>query len=151
MEATLTTDKMASLIASRHRTLSELRIVAARQYKVIEAHEHSKLMELLAIKQGLINRLIDCDRDLDPYRQQDPEDRQWVSDQKRDQCRVMIEESSQWLDDIKRLEAAAELLARELRDEVSQQVDEVANRSQAVNAYLGVRKTPPPRELFREG
>lgn len=151
MQPTLSTDELARLIHDRHKTLSELRIVAARQFKVIEDQELSKLLELLAIKQGLINRLMECDRALDPFRQQTPEERVWASEDLRECCRLMIEESSQWLDDVKQLEAAAESLARDRKSEVSELVDTAANRAQAVSAYLNANKPASRQHVIHEG
>lgn len=151
MNSTLSTNEMARLIHDRHRTLSELRIVAARQFKVIEDQELSRLLELLAIKQGLINRLVEYDRALDPFRQQSPEERVWASEELREQCRLMIEESSQWLDDVKRLETAAESLAQQQRSEVSELVDTAAHRARAVSAYLNANKSPQRQTTIHEG
>jgi flagellar biosynthesis/type III secretory pathway chaperone len=130
------TDVLAELIDQKYEVLSLLRQLARAQVTIIQDSDMTRLMKLLATKQNLLNQLQDLERQLDPYRDQDPDSRQWRSPEHRQQTRDMATRCESLLNELMLIEKQCEgdLVVR--RDAASTQLQGVHNVTQATNAYL---------------
>ena len=130
------TQLLYDLILEQRKILLELKHFAETQLQIVQENELGKLVSLLATKQQAIQRLQDVDRRLTPFRDQDPDSRQWSSTEQRDECRRMANECPRLLADAMKLEQASEEILTQQREQVTQQVDQSVARSQAAASYL---------------
>lgn len=135
MHATQSTERLAELIETRHATLSELRSLAALQYRIVNSRDLGKLVELLAAKQRFLERLRTIDEALAPYRHDDPDSRVWADPARREWCRQLAAESVVWMGEVMELEVAAERCLAAQRDETTAELDQEACRFRAISAY----------------
>jgi hypothetical protein len=110
------TDQLAALIAAKLQVVEVLARLGGRQLELIERGEMAGLVKLLAAKQTVLQQLQLLDRQLDPYRGDDPERRVWQSAAQRalcqaqaDRCNALLAEAM----DLARQGEAAMLLRRD--------------------------------------
>jgi len=151
MSSTASTERLTTLIAERHRTLSRLRNVSAKQFQVLQRQSLNELHGLLAAKQTLIEDLVRLDQEIDPFRDEDPERRVWANPEQREACRQLVAECARWLAEVKELEAGAERLARQQLDETSKSMEQSVDRNRAVSAYRRIDTPLPGASLIQEG
>src|SRR5260370_4930515 len=84
-----TTDILADLVGKKHDLLVQLRDVGLRQMELIEGADMTQLLKLLSSKQRLLGGLQGVERELNPFRQQHPDDRVWRSPADRQRCAEM--------------------------------------------------------------
>ena len=94
----LDTAKLTKLLADKCQLLTQLRQLGARQFQSIDTADLSQLLNLLAAKQRLIGGLQTIEQQLDPYREQSPDEREWASPADRQQCASLLKRvSNYWL------------------------------------------------------
>lgn len=132
---TLETDQLAALVAAKLQVVEVLARLAQRQLALIEAGDAAVLLKLLAAKQTVIDQLQQLERQLDPFRSQDPEQRVWRSAGDRDRCRAQAERCAALLAEAMELERRGEasLIAR--RDDAAQALAAAQTAADARSAY----------------
>jgi len=130
-----TTERLADLIDKKQRCLSQLRELGQRQGVLIEADQMQPLLKLLAAKQHLIELLVQIERELDPYRGQDPEKRAWRSPADRARCREQSETCRQLLAEVFAQEKESERRMVARRDDAARQLQGTHSAQQARQAY----------------
>ena len=124
----LETERLAELIDRKHVCLTELHEVGRRQLELARDGKMTALLDLLIIKQQLIDLLRDIERELNPFRSQDANSRQWKTEAHRQRCAGRIEECEALLSEIIRQEKAGEMELIKRRDETAVML-EGANRA----------------------
>ncbi len=134
---TLDTHKLAERIGQKHQCLVHLRDLARRQMALIAAGDMTQLLKVLSAKQHLIGSLQAIEKDLAPYRHDDPEQRRWPSPADRARCAQQAAACRELLAEIVRAEKSSESGLAERRDEIARrlQVAHVATRARV--AYGG--------------
>jgi hypothetical protein len=69
------TERLAALVAAKLQVVEILLRLARRQLELVEAGDAAVLLKLLAAKQTVLDQLQALERQLDPFREQDPETR----------------------------------------------------------------------------
>ena len=130
------TEVLAGLIDKKYEVLSSLRQLARAQVNVVRDGEMTRLMKLLAAKKDLLQQLQDVEHQIDPFRGQDPESRQWRSPQRREQVRDMTTRCESLLNEIMLVEkqCEGELVVR--RDAAASRLQDIHSVTQAAAAYL---------------
>lgn len=130
------TEVLAVLIDNKYEVLSSLRQLARAQVTIVRDGDMTRLMKLLATKQDLLNQLRNVERQIDPFRGQDPESRQWSSPQRRQQVRDMTTRCESLLNEIMLVEkqCEGELVIR--RDTAATRLQGIHSVTQATDAYL---------------
>jgi flagellar biosynthesis/type III secretory pathway chaperone len=137
------TDSLAKLIDQKHVVLVKLRELSARQQQFAKLEgDMSPLLSLLSVKQQLIQKLMDIEQHLTPFRQQDPEARVWRRPEDRQRCAAVAAECRLLLDDLMKAEQQATQLLTERRDGVSGQLHAAAAATQARDAYGTTTNAP---------
>ena len=129
---------MANLIDQKHAVLLQLRELARRQMPLIEANNMSDLLSLLSAKQSLLSQLQRVEGQLDPFRHQDPERRQWRSPEDRQRCAQTAAATRGLLEEIMEIERRGESRLRENRDRTAQRLDRVHQAGEVQSAYLEI-------------
>ena len=139
------TDLLASLIDQKCDVLSGLRQLATRQAEIAAGGDMTKLMRLLAGKQSLLQSLQSIESQLDPFRAQDPEARQWRSPEHRQRARAVAAQCESLLGELVLMEkqCAGELSVR--RDKIAGRLQGMHNVTHATDAYT--QQTPSHSQL----
>ena len=136
MTDSLETDQLARLIEVRHALLSQLWRLAGHQSELVEHDDMQRMISLLAVKQRVLNQLQQVERQLDPFRGQDPDRRIWRSAQDRHRCREVAEACDQLLRQIMDAERESERELIQRRDQTAAVLQGVHNSASASQAYV---------------
>lgn len=129
------TDLLAELIDKKHYVLEQLRQLSRRQTELIDKGEMTKLIRLLAVKQKLLADLQALEVELHPFRDQDPDSRQWRTPDGRTRCQHTVERCEALLGEILLIEKQSESELIHRRDTVAAQLQGAHAASHATQAY----------------
>lgn len=129
------TQLLADLIEQKHHLLTQIHALALRQVEYVDAGDTGKLLGLLAAKQSLLQNLQGLERQLDPFRHQDPDRRSWRSLQQRRTTHDLAARCESLLQQIMQIERHCEghLMAR--RDAAAERLQQACTAVQAAQAY----------------
>jgi hypothetical protein len=136
------TEILADLIGRKHHLLSQVRQLGRKQLELIEVNDLTQLLKLLASKQKILTELQSIERQLDPFRAQDPETRIWRSAGDRDRCARIAAECETLRTEIFEAERTGESRLALRRDEAALQLQGLHQASQVRHAYA----QPPQNE-----
>ncbi len=141
------TEVLANLIDKKYEVLSLLRQLARAQQGIVHDGDMTRLMKLLATKQNLLNQLQHLEHQLDAFRHQDPDSRQWRSPQLRQTTRDMVTRCESLLNEIMLVEkqCESELIVR--RDAAATRLQGIHTVTQATAAYLSNAPTHSQLDL----
>ena len=96
----LPTDILMQLVRAQYTCLVQLRDLGRRQLELIDQGNVTGLLDVLSVKQKPLSDIQRIEKALDPYRGQDPEQRQWRSPQDRAACARLVEQCETLLKEI---------------------------------------------------
>jgi hypothetical protein len=131
----LSTDTLAELVGKKHDLLVQLRDVGLRQMELIEGADMTQLLKLLSSKQRLLGGLQGIECQLNPFRQQNPEQRVWRTHADRQRCAELAARCETLLAEVVEQEKRGETRLRAHRDRVAVELDGAHQAAQAKNAY----------------
>src|SRR2546430_13269884 len=85
------TERLAALITSKQQVLEILVQLSRQQLALIGAGDMTTLLKLLGGKQTVMNHLQIIERELAPFRDEDPDQRVWNSPEHRVACQARAE------------------------------------------------------------
>jgi hypothetical protein len=136
MTTVLATDVLAELIQSKHRVLVQLRSLGERQLALAHDGLISELLDVLGLKQRILVQLQSIERELEPFRGEDPESRHWRSAEARRRCGATLAECESLLAAIVRQEKQSENELTRRRDEAARRLAGMHSAAEARCAYL---------------
>ncbi|MCU0958815.1 MAG: hypothetical protein MUF48_01810 [Pirellulaceae bacterium] len=139
----LDTDVLTRWIGQKLAILEQVRGLSQRQSTLIAAGDVQRLLSVLSAKQTLLNELQKVERELEPFRRQDPETRRWRSPAVREQCRQLAAHCEAALRDIVRIEQQDEAELRQRRNAAAVRLQGSHDTAEATRAYLGPPVVPP--------
>lgn len=133
----LETDRLAELVAVKLKIVELVVQLARRQLALVQGGDLTDLLKLLAAKQTVLAQLARIQRELDPFRAQEPETRAWRSPGDRLRCQEHARQCDDLLAEAMRLEKQGEagMLAR--RDSAAALLSNVSAAVDAHSAYAG--------------
>lgn len=129
------TEQLAKLIEDKHACLAQLHALAQRQQELIEGGDMKQLLRLLAAKQHFIATLQRLERDLAPYRDEDPEARQWRSAEDRTRCAAQAAACRELLNGIVHMETSNEALMTQRWHAAADRLRQIHAQVRAGGAY----------------
>lgn len=148
----LETDRLAALVAAKCQVVDLLVTLAERQLQLAEAGETHALFKLLAAKQGVLEQLQRLEREIDPFRTQDPESRLWRTPADRAQCQRQAQQAAERLARAMTLEKQGEAAMVRRRDAAAAAIEAAQSATDARVAYFsGFAMSPAPAALQCEG
>jgi hypothetical protein len=138
---TCATDKLALLISKKLQVLVQLRDVGQKQLANIDQGETMALLKLLAAKQHLITGLQAVERELSPFRDDDPDRREWRSVDDRARCADQAAKCNELLQEILHMEKESEERMTRRRNAAAAQLQQAHAASRAHGAYASQRRT----------
>lgn len=121
------TDALSEILTERHGCLRQLAELGQSQLEAVRLHDMNRLLTLLGAKQRLLVGLQTLERQLDPFRRQNPAERRWASVAMREHCAQLAAHSETLLAQIVRQEIESE-------QEMHKHHDASAERLQAAHA-----------------
>jgi hypothetical protein len=147
----LPTDLLAELIQRKHACLVELREMGRRQFETVVEGSITALLDVLAAKQRVLGALQAVERELDPFRGQDPHQRPWRSPEARQACAATLAQCEALLGEILAQEKQSERELVRRRDEAAARLRGIHAAGQARGAYLpGPHFAPGQLDLMSE-
>jgi hypothetical protein len=110
------TARLAALIAAKLKVLEILTRLSRRQLELIAAGDTPALLKLLTGKEAVLAQLQTLERQLDPFRSQNPEQRDWPSPEARAACQREADRANALLAEAMDLERQAEAAMAARRD-----------------------------------
>jgi hypothetical protein len=129
------TDILAKLIDAKHQCLGQLLEIGDRQRALIDENRMTALLDLLTVKQNVLERLQKIEAALEPYRSESPEERRWASEDHRQACAERLRQCEERLAEVIRRERESEQVLVQRRDEVSRQLHGMHHATVARSAY----------------
>jgi hypothetical protein len=129
------TDLLLELAGRRRSCLEQLHALGGLQLELIETSDTSRLLNVLAAKENVLEELRQVERRLDPFRPQQPEERQWRAPDLRERCAEIFAASERLFRDILEQERRGEERLRQRRDETAARLQGAQLASQARGAY----------------
>jgi len=129
------TDQLRGWLDRKQAVLSQLCQLAHRQVDFVQQGDMGHLLGLLTAKQKLLQELQQIERQLDPFRDQDPERRQWRSATDRAHARQIAQQCDSLLAEIMQLEKRCETELVRRRDAAANRLQGSHNAAQATEAY----------------
>jgi hypothetical protein len=136
------TDRLAALIAAKLQVLEILVRLSRQQMELIDASEMSLLIKLLAGKQTVMTQLQSIERQLQPFRDQDPEQRAWRSIAERHACQEQAERCNALLSEAMELERRMEVAMVRRQDTAAAALAAVQTSADARWAYSTLPALP---------
>jgi|694.fasta_scaffold01378_8 hypothetical protein len=133
--STAYTQRLLSLIESRHRLVTDLLTLTASQGQVSFTEEMPAILGLLARKEGLVDELQQLQSELSVYAYDEPEDRVWDSVQQRTRCQQLADTTEQLLKKILELDSATLDSMHQHRDAIAAQLQHGQDSTLAESAY----------------
>lgn len=138
----LDTDRLAELVAQKYQLLRSVQELAVRQEELVERGEMTTLLEVLTVKQKLLDQVQMVERCLSPFREQAPETRSWRTEQLREQTAAYLETCQQLLADILQREKRCEATLLQRREETAAQLRNLCTSGQMLAAYRTAETSP---------
>jgi hypothetical protein len=128
---------------SKHDVLVRLHEVSRQQMShIAEGRDIAHVLSLLAAKQTLLDELNTLERQLDPFRQQDPETRHWRTSGDRQRCAQVAGRCQSLMGEILENERRCEAEMQRRRDNTAEQLRAFSNAAEAQAAYAAPATLP---------
>ena len=129
------TMRLAQLVDCKLQILELLARLARQQLEIIDTGNMTSLLKLLSAKQSVIDQLQKVERQLDPFREQDPDSRDWNSAADRERCQQNAQRCNALVAEMMQLQRQAEAEMTRRRDDTAAQLAGVHSASEARLAY----------------
>jgi hypothetical protein len=129
------TEILSDRIEQKLSLLGQLRDLGRRQAALIEAGDLTQLLKLLSAKQRLLVALQSVERELDPFRDENPERRVWMSPAHRQRCAQNAAACEALLCSIVEQERQSEAQMKLRRDAAAARLDGAHSVAAAQRAY----------------
>jgi hypothetical protein len=123
------------LVRARHSCLAQLRDLGRRQLQLIDEGNVTGLLDVLSVKQKPLSDIQRLEKALDPYRSQDPEQRQWRTPEDRAACAQLVQQCEAMLKEIIIQEKRCEELMVQKRDATAVRLQQLRSAGRAQGAY----------------
>ena len=132
------TEQLAALVSAKQQVLKVLVQLSRRQVELIGGGDMGSLIKLLAGKQTVMSQLQMIERELAPFRDEDPEQRRWPSPAERAACQARANECNALLSEALKLEREAEAAMLVRRNTTAEALHAAQTASEARAAYGAV-------------
>ncbi len=129
------TERLAVLVSAKVQVLEILTRLSRRQLELVSRGETPALLKLLTAKETVLAQLQALERQLDPFRSEDPEARVWSSRESRSACQRDADRANALLTEALALERQAEAAMLGRRDAAASALSAVQVAADARTAY----------------
>lgn len=129
------TKKLQELGNLKLHLLRSARELSIQQVEVMQSDDVATLLTVLSRKSEILDTLKTLQKELDPYRNQQPEDRRWDSAEGQAACRTTFEEIDRLLEELSQMDNQALDQMTQQRDAMASQIAQFATAEAVQNAY----------------
>ena len=147
MSRTAETDLLTSLVERKCRCLEQMLALGRQQTAFVGNGEMTDLLQLVSAKQQLLAQLQDLERQLDPFRLQQPTQRFWRNEAARNHCGNLLAQAERLFQEILHEERQSEEQLRRRRDETGVQLAQAQQAALARRAYVDLNLSPSQLDL----
>jgi hypothetical protein len=137
------TDRLAQLIAAKLQVVELLLGLARRQLALADQGDIPALLKLLSAKQTVIAQLQRLERELDAYRDQDPDSRVWQTAADRRRCQEQAARCATLLTEAMSLDRQGEAAMVQRRDSAAAALQLAHSAADAHSAYRSPAANSP--------
>jgi len=137
----INTERLTALVTTKQQVLEILVQLSRQQLALISAGDMTTLLKLLAGKQTVMNQLQIIERELAPFRDEDPDQRVWNSPSHRAACQARAQQCNTLLADAMELERQAESAMHERRNSTAAALTALQAGASAKAAYDSIPPT----------
>ncbi|MEX2173557.1 MAG: hypothetical protein WD872_04290 [Pirellulaceae bacterium] len=137
------TDRLAELVAVKLKIVELLAQLARRQIALVGDGQMADLLKLLSAKQTVLAQLQQVERQLDPFRTQNPETRTWRTPADRIRCQERARRCEELLAETMHLEKEGEAGMLRRRDSAAAVLHGVSAAADAHAAYAAPHDPSP--------
>lgn len=145
------TDRLSELVAAKLQVVELLLGLARRQLELADRAEMTALLKLLAAKQTVLDQLQRLEREIDPYRNQDPDQRAWRNPADRERCQAKADLCGKLLGEAMILEKQGEAALLRRRQAAAAALEDAQSAADAAVAYAAPEPVALPTMLHCEG
>ncbi|MDW8037253.1 MAG: hypothetical protein RMI90_04340 [Thermoguttaceae bacterium] len=138
----LDTDRLAELVAQKYQLLQSVQELVLRQGELIHKGEMTALLEVLGVKQRLLEEIQAVEQQLAPFRQQAPQSRRWRNELLRQQTAALVERCQQLLAEILQQEKHCETQLLRRREQIVGEMRNLCTSGQMLLAYQAAEPAP---------
>jgi hypothetical protein len=153
-EVDLSTERLAHLVHQKSILVRELHKLVTKQQEMIR-HQEVDLIPLLAVKQRVLETLNEIDRAMDPFRQQDPDGRNWKSNETRVACREEADHCEALFRQVLVVENDCTMALQQQQQKTKEQLQGAVAAGQVNRAYQQTQANVTPQryrlDLVSEG
>jgi hypothetical protein len=114
---------------------------------LIVSGDMTQLLKLLASKQRVLGSLHGIERELDPFRREDPDRRLWRTAAERTRCAELSEQCNILLAEVVETEQRSESQMRMRRDDAATRLEGIHHAAQVRHAYAHREAVGEARQL----
>jgi len=129
------TKKLQELGDLKLHLLRAARELSIQQVEVMQSDDVATLLTVLSRKSEILDTLKTLQKELDPYRNQEPEDRIWDSPDEQASCRKTFEQIDRLLEELSQMDNLALDQMTQQRDAMASQIAQFATAEAVQNAY----------------
>jgi hypothetical protein len=126
---------LAALVHRKRDCLAQLAGLVRRQQALIESEQMALLLDVLAVKQRLLRDLEQIERELTPFRGEQPGERRWATLDDRRRCAAELDDCQRLLKDIVAQERQSETELSRRRDQTAERLQGTHRARDARDAY----------------
>jgi hypothetical protein len=130
------TDRLAELVSTKYELLIQIRDLGRLQNDFIGEDDFSQLLKVLSAKQRLLNALHATEQELNPFRDQDPELRNWRKVSDRQRCAELARRANLVFHEIVEQEKQSESRLLLRRNDAATRLNGAHSAAQARGAYM---------------
>jgi hypothetical protein len=138
---TSNTERLAALVMSKQQVLEILVQMSRQQLALIDTGDMTTLLKLLSGKQTVITHLHYIERELTPFRDEDPDGRVWTSPDHRTACQARAQQCNTLLAEAMDLERRAETAMHHRRNATAAALSSLQAGADAKAAYHALPST----------
>lgn len=138
-EAPMLAEQLEATLSEQLGLLGQLDALGQRQSRLIDEDDPDRLLEVLAERQAVIDRMEGCARRLEPLQKRWDGVARWVDPTARDRIRQRLESIAGLIESIDRRDAHDRERLEERRRQIAAELAELERSRRATGAYL-----PPP-------
>lgn len=129
------TDELSAILARKLACLSRMHELGVQQQAVLDAEDLGELLRLVAARQSLVEELLVLEQQLNPFRNESPESRNWPSPAARAAGKRLADECDRLLQGVLAQEQASERQLQARRDATAQQLVSMRQGGLVQQAY----------------
>lgn len=137
------TERLYDLIAERLKVVEALGLLSANQAALCHGDTVESMLGIIGRRESIVERLQAIQEQLRPYQADDPERRQWISSERREECRKLSHRTDAILKEVMLSDNQILEQMQQQRDAIAVELRNGKDSQLAQQAYESLDENPP--------